>query len=344
MVWIAGKSDFIFTFVALNQIKAVDRGKGNFIKLLANLPIGWRINRNDWTIIPGRQYKGILEALFGLYYIGLPPASVHRFSFVHERPNPDIGNKTPSSEWLLRDEDEEETDFLLFDFPHSYVIPDIEFRNQFRGDIMFTGQFYALKPVVAIYTRGGKFFELTRQYVEAAVIDKLREMSYSDFLLESKDSDSPLSRQIRNILNPHLQDDPNPHLPESAGLDMYAGFISRFDASDKRQEEALAARALAELEGQGKVAAAEKAAEVLTISSQAELEADRRRAEGKAADLEAILRVLADNARGADPNVLARAAADIVAVTKMSDPRSNVRAWASAGGVLGLSADNSKNR
>lgn len=321
--WQMAKRDFLFTFLALGEIKVVDSGEGNPVKVLANLPEGFSVNNME--IVERPKSKTWLESKFGLFWMGIPPASIHEFEFTHERINPSIGRDTPSSQWIERDDEPKKTKVLLWEIPHSYLITGVEFKDQFQADVLFQSRSRVVKPLTATHLRKGKFIDYMAEYVNAGVIEKLRQFDFLDFSQNiPKNDGSDLSKDMLKKINPEL--------PNAVGLKMVGGFVSRFEATEE-EKKALEAKKKAELEGQALVEAAAQAtiragkeAEKLQVEAVAQQLADTTKALGQTAVLSTALDLMKAKYPNADDNTILHMATQFAITTKLSDPKSPVTA------------------
>ena len=341
-VWQLAKADIMWTFVPLGEIKAVVRGDGNPIAMLANLQ-GYRVN-SRMEIDEGFPYKNTLQKKWGLYWMGFPPAKIQGFWFVHERANPEIKANTPPSEWIKRDPEAKEETSLLWEIPHSYVIPAVEFADGFQADVMFESRSRVVKPLTAIFIRKGKFIDFMADYVNAGVIEILRDYDYNDFMTMPKTEKSELAKAIVENINLDGK------LVEAVGLVMIGGFISRFEAP-KELTEAIEAEKKAELAGKASieeakqsVIKAEQEAKKRQIQAEATRKAAMTEAEGQIAVFNAILKSIRAENPGisqAEALSMTRDAIQLAIATKFSDPTSPVVVLGGKG-VLNLSQKEKK--
>src|SRR3989344_8896212 len=305
--WQLSKNDVFFTFVGRGGIRTVDRGESNVIRILANLTDH---HVENMKITKDEPKRNLLEKYFGLYWIGIPPATVHEFQFVHERMNPNINENTPVSEWIMRDERPTPTKELLWEIPHSYLVPGVELADGFRVNVLFNTRSQVVDPVIALYVRRGQFIDYMAQYVRNGVIGVLSMYTITEFRNANKDENSDLAKRILATIDPpgDMQG-----LLEAVGLTVIGGFVSHWDASDKTEAEALAAEKKAELDGKGRVAAAKK-----------DREAAMTLAQGQMAGLDAALEIIKKRTPGIDEATALREANALAIATKMSHPESPV--------------------
>jgi hypothetical protein len=318
--WQIAKHDILFTFVGLNEIKIIVSGEGNPVEVLANLE-DYRVE--NMMIIPGKPKQTWFQKKYGLYFIGFPPRKIHEFEFTHERLNKNLNKNTSSEEWLERDSSPKKTKVLLHVIPHSYLIQDVDFTDNFKADLLFETRSRVVNPLTAVFTLRGNFIDFAKQYVESAVIDILGEMSYEDFRGLDKSDGSDLSKDILEKIFTQVK--------EAVGLEMFGGFISRFDPN-KEQQAALAAQETARLEGEARVESAKKDVEVAReralmtqIDADAQLLAANTIAKGQVAVLTKALEAIREgNPSGLDANIAAQVAGSVAVSTNMSHPKSPV--------------------
>ncbi|MBA3732828.1 hypothetical protein H0W91_00440 [Patescibacteria group bacterium] len=329
--WQMAKADILFTFIGIGEIKMVDRGVGNFWKILANLP-GHHVEGEKIVEDSKEEHtKSYLEKRYGLYFIGFSPAKLHEFEFVHERINPDIKKGMPPDEWIKRDDHAQKTTTLLWEIPHWYLVSGVEFHDQMSGELLFNCMSRVTRPVVAIYLRRGQFIDYSAQYVNGAVIDSVRNENFSDLqglqkmesAIKEEGGKTPLSEEIVSKVNVLLED--------AVGLKMQWGFISQYDASDKSDQKALEARKVAQLEGEAKIETAKQAvaiskqtAKQTNIEAKAQLKADEIKSKGQMSGLEAALNIIKERFPDIDPSEALQRATELAVATKMSHPQSPV--------------------
>ncbi len=345
--WQLAKQNVFFTFVGVGQIKTVDRGENNLINAVANVP-GFRVS-NDLKIVEEADRKNFLEKNFGLFWIGIPPAKVHTFEFVHERANPKITKDTPVEEWIDRDKVAKQSDYILWEIPHSYLILGAELQDNFKVDMLVETRSRTIDPKVALYLREGKFIDYMRQFVEASVNVAVRKYTIEEFRSMDKLENSELAQKIRDGVN-SVQVEGLGGLLYAVGMETISAFVSKWDSSDKSDEESLHLRKKAKLAGEAAIEAAERAAEqavhdgkkIVTLAT-AQRDADVLRAEGRAADLSQALKAIKAEASGVDSNVAVRHASAVTIATKMSDKDSPVRVLGGGAGVMvGLEPEKEK--
>ena len=324
--WQLARGDVFWTFIQLGQIKAIDRGVGNNIAVLANLKTH---QVSGFEVISELPQKTFLEEKFGMYWIGFPPATVHVFEFVHERVNPGIGKETSSTEWIVRDKVSKQTSSLFWEVPHAYRFFGVELRDGFKVDVLFETRSQVVLPLTALYLRGGQFIDCAAQYVEAAVTGTLREFGSEDFRAASKKEGSDLA--VRIIENVGAVSVRNAGLLEATGLVMIAGFISRYEVSDKTEEKALAQKQQARLKGEADILdaklKADKAGEEgrrIERLAQSQKIADETAAIGQVAVFNTILESIMRGNPNVDPTVALEQATALAIATKMSAPTSPV--------------------
>lgn len=342
--WQLAKLDVFWTFLALGEIKAVVSGEGNPIAILANLQ-DHHVEKME--IVEGSPKKTFLQKRFGIYRIGWPPAKIQEFEFTHERINPEIGPKTLSSDWIKRDSMPKKTKVLLWDIPHSYMIPSIEFADQFQADVLFESRSRVVKPLIAIFIRKGKFFDFMAEYVNAGVIEVLREIPYSEFIKQEKTDGSNLSQSILAKINLKVASSDDSRLLKSVGLNMVGGFISRFEAP-REITEALEAQKKATLAGKARIEAAkqdadkavEEARRIQTLA-EAKRAAAITEAEGEAAFFKTILGSVTHPAMNDEiATRMVESATQLAVATKFSNPESPVIALGTT--MIGVQAREKK--
>jgi len=302
-----GKGPLVF--VKRNWIMVVEDGD-NPVRLLANLPDGWRTKKMKiFQFSDTNRTSGLLESL-GLYWKGFAPSKIKEFPFIHERVNPKLKEDTVSGEWIERDPEPVPTKHLLFDMPHWFLVPGVEFACGFRADILVETQTRVIDPLVAIYNRNGKFFEIMNSLVNSAVINKCRLMTYKQFVAEDTDATSDFSKEE---MIPSI----GPTLLELAGLEIYKFFVYRYDASNKEQERLMQEEAAAQIR----------------------LAVAKLDAQGGVADLTESARALkAELGPSADPNLIAQIVGDVAVAERIR--KSNLQA-VGAGGLVGLTGKKS---
>ncbi len=255
-----------FTMVGRNKIKSIDSGDGNPKKALANLPKGWvavglKVMKGVEKINP---FMKVLRR-YGIFWKGLPPAKVHVFKFIHERVNPKLKDDTDVADWIQKDPEPVDTDYVLFDKPHWFAVPGVEFSDGFRANILIEVQTQTVDVGVSIYDREGKFFDVMNSQVQAATISICRLMTYDDFTKMDADAKSKFNEELVDSLSDIL--------PQLSGQQASNAFIYRYDASSKEEEQLRRASAQADIElgvakkrAQGQIADITEAAAALKLA------------------------------------------------------------------------------
>ncbi len=343
--WQMAKQGVFFTFVGLGQIKTIDRGENNLIRVVANVPL-YHVSY-DMKVVEGSDRKNFLEKQFGLFWIGVPPAEVHTFEFVHERANPKITKDTPVEEWIDRDTKAKRSDYILWEIPHTYLVLGAELKDNFRVDMLVETRSRTVDPKVALYLREGKFIDYMRQFVEASVNKVVREYTIEEFRGLDKLENSEFARKIRDGVNSAFVAGLG-GLLDAVGMKTISAFVSKWDSSDKTEEQALQLRKKARLAGEAAIETAERAAEqakhdgqrIVTLA-EAQRQADILHAQGRAADVEEVLKAIKAQVPDANSTDVVRNATAVAVATKMSDPKSPVRVLGS-GVMIGLDPEKEK--
>lgn len=326
--WQLAKVGVFFTFVGTGKIKTIDRGKDNLIMILENID-GYGPDARG-HIVPGGDKKTWLQNEYGLFWIGIPPAEVHKFEFIHQRLNPNINDDTPSSQWIVRDNAPQETDELLWEIPHTYRVTGVELKDGFHVDLLFNTRSRTISPEIALYLRGGKFIDYQAQYVEAGVNAVLGKLESVFFREADKSEGSVIAEAIIKAINESTGSQAQPLL-DAVGMEVVGGFISRWQPSDRSEEEALRKMKKATLEGEAAVElarldadkATQEARRIGTIA-QAEAQADATRATGQIAGLAAALETIKRLYPDLDNETALREANALAIAIKMSDKDSPV--------------------
>ncbi len=342
--WQLAKVGVFFTFVGTGKIKTIDRGKDNLIMILENIDGYGPDARGHIVLVPGGDKKTWLQNEYGLFWIGIPPAKVHKFEFIHQRLNPNINDDTPSSQWIVRDNAPQETDELLWEIPHTYRVTGVELKDGFHVDLLFNTRSRTISPEIALYLRGGKFIDYQAQYVEAGVNSVLSKLESVFFREADKSEGSVIAEAIIKAINESTGSQAQPLL-DAVGMEVVGGFISRWQPSDRSEEEALRKMKKATLEGEAAVElarldadkATQEARRIGTIS-QAEAQADATRAKGQTAGLEAALETIKRLYPDLDNATALREANALAIAIKMSDKDSPVTVIG-AGVNIGVTPD-----
>ncbi len=330
--WQLAKANIFFTFVGTGKIKTVDRGRDNLVRVLEN--VSDHHLDDHWHIVSGENLKSLLEREYGLYWVGLPPSTTHRFSFVHERVNPDINDDTPSSEWIIRDAQAKETDELFWEVPHTYRITGVELSDGFHVDLLFNTRSRVVVPETALYIRGGQFIDYMAQYVESGVNAVLCNFDAVTLRTTDKSEGSQITIDIIRAINESTSNNPNfPAQPllEAVGMKVVGGFISRIQSSDKSEEEALRKKKKAILDGEAAVEtaklevkkAAEEATRITTLAK-AQADADGLRAVGQVSGLTAAMEAIKLKFPDIDDATALAEAGALARTIKLSDKDSPV--------------------
>lgn len=334
--WQLAKAGIFFTFVGTGTIKTIDQGRDNLVRILENID-GYGVG-DDGRITDDKNVgksKNWLERNYGLFWIGFPPSEVHKFSFVHERTNPNIDENTPPSKWVQRDQAPKETDELLWEIPHSYVILGVELCDGFSVDVMFNTRSRVVDPRTALYLRQGRFIDYQAEYVQAGVISALKDnldnlpLDSERFRVTDMHEGSALCAKIVERINSSVQG--NQALVEAVGMTVVGGFISRWEPSDKTEKEALRKKKKAILDGEAEVETArldakkaeEEARRIDTIA-RAQAAADEARSHGQIAGLKSALAAIKEMYPGIDDKTALEQATALAISIKMSDKDSPV--------------------
>ena len=288
-IWNAAKEKFLWAFVPRNKILLTDMGPGNPYKVL-----GIRPKMLSW---------------FGIYWIGFPPATVHLFPLVHERVNKEMGPNTDSDKWIIRDPEAVLTDYLERNVTHWVKVPGVEFKGGQRADILFEYQatFVTEEDArVAVYDRGGKFYDSANSVFHSATISVCGTMTYEEFMNAREDANSDFCKGIRNIVNETAT--------KLSGLTIDLTFVYRFDASSTAE---------------AKLARAKQQAEI-------EAEAAKLAAKGKVADIDEAIKSIKEQLPDADPTTIVEVVGRIAAISRLSEMK-NLQAI--GGAMLGLTPD-----
>ncbi len=330
--WQLAKRDILWTIIGRGQIRTVDSGEGNPVAYLSNLP-GHHVNSKGKVLPEDGPRKTFLQEQYGMYWIGLPPHTVHEIEFVHERANPNVNKDTPSSQWMIRDKEPTKSKFLLWEITHTVVISDVDFRDRFQGDIKLECRSRVVDVEVALYLRRGQFLDYAKTYFEAGALEWLRKFDWIQFSVdEPKMSGSKLMNNIFNSINSIVPEGGIEvgGMAASAGIQALDGFISRWEPNAE-QKQALKAQEKAKLEGQAgietatqAVLQADQAAKKLQIEAEADLKAEQTRAAGQNAVFNALLEVITQKNPQVDFNTALHMATQLAIATKMSDPKSPV--------------------
>jgi len=332
--WQMKKNDILWTSLGFGQIKSIDSGEGNPVKMISDLP-GHYINSDMEVVEGGPPRKTFLEKNFGMYWIGLPPHTVHDVTFTHERINQNISKSTPSTQWVQRDKEPTTSKYLLWEIPHTVVITDLDFRERFQGDILLEFRSRIVFPKVALYLRQGKFLDYAKEYFKAGAQEQLRKFDWIQFSVdEPKMSGSDLLKAILATINSIIPRNKDEGLAASTGIVVLDGFISRFEPNEETKK-FLEAQEEAKLTGQAAIETATQAVEQakqaalkLQIEAEAALKAAQTEAAGQTAVFNTILESILARAKSAGTEIdfptALQTAAQLAIATKMSAPDSPV--------------------
>ena len=280
---IAWKTDHLpqaalmFMTIETGDIKFIDKGQTN-AKIYINIP--GKVLRNG-EIVDGDSEadKTFLQKHFGQYFIGIPPfRTLHTFPIVKERENQDIKPGMAPEDWIDRDDGAVTVSELRWRFPRPVLIPDVEFKDKIRGNILVLCNFEVERPLIPIYILKARFFEILASYIRIAVVNYCQTMAFNDFVIEADKRDG--GNMSKDIINGVVKDKDgnvmpgelclNSRLAQEVGIKITSLGVPQYNASKTEEQEALEAAELARLQGLATVAKAQKDAEALIIATTAQ--------------------------------------------------------------------------
>ncbi len=250
----------------------------------------------------------------GLYWIGVPPFfHLHTFKIVKEVEN--LSGKTPD-EWI-KDKGEEMVRSLRFIFPRPFVQRTVELGDRIPVDLLLLTKFQVVDPYTPVFLFKGKFFELAGAIVIAAVTDVLKNLSLDEFVHAEKGEVGGILKGLKDpagLLNKELE--------KQTGLRLVGISIPQYDPSDKAVREAMNAERIAQEQAKAKVAEAEGHAAQLKIRVEADASAQERLARARGTRIRETVATLASSL--ANPDVVARGAADVLEMEAATSPDSKL--------------------
>ncbi|MES3005286.1 MAG: hypothetical protein V4690_04280 [Patescibacteria group bacterium] len=299
--------------IARNHIVTVDKGKGNPTKMLANLPPGYVVKGME--IVKGdpswNPFASFLRS-FGLFYKGWPPLEVHEFPFLHERINPSLNEEKPE-EWIERDKAPVPTRHLLWDKQHDFMIPGVEFKGGMSANIMINARFLSKRPLVSIYDREGKFFDVMKPIIHGAVIGIASLKVYKEEFSEANSKErEAFTESVLEFLRK------NDLLVSQTGQEMMSLVISRHKPVTKEQEKLLLLKEEAKIRRQAAI-----------IDAQADT-----------ADVTEMIKAVKRQLKDAKTEQVIELVRDLAVATRMKEAGSQAM---NVGAMLGMGLSNNKN-
>lgn len=328
------RKDVFFTLLASNEMKFVVSGEGTLEKILLNLDEyrieNGEIKSNKWTDPNGDPQttdvkKPILARLFGIWWVGIPPfRKIHSFSIEKQKEKDVITENDKPEKWIVKGETEP-TESLRFTFPRPFVLIGAELKDRLTINLLVICKFEVVKPAIPVFVFKGKFFDNAGSILKGAIIDKCSELNINEFVEKPKG-------EIKGLLS-DLKDsdgDLNKALVSQVGIRLVGISIANYDPSDKEVVKAITQNALAKQKGDADITKAEKDAKATVITATAEKTAQNLLTEARAERIKQTVANLL--ATGADANIIARAAADILRTEAVAGEKSKITTWVDGGG------------
>lgn len=229
---------------------------GTIMQVLDNLNDGYYFNTTTRVVDDKngrgpRRVKGILEHLFGIFWISVyyPTIRVHEFSVTADKIKPrDVIEEKKLSVRNWVDTKKKKTTYLRFRFQHPVSVLDIDLvADKWRVDLIIMLDIMVIDPVAYVFDYKGSILEQVDAAVVIAVTDffrsiidpttnKTKDLAYGDFVAIPKGRESDLAKAILK-----LKED----LVQRFGVSIEAAWTQAEGLSPEDHEEQQAAKAKA---------------------------------------------------------------------------------------------------
>jgi hypothetical protein len=239
-----------------------------------------------WVIRRFVRYS--IRRKYGIFWISLfyPIWSLHTFKItkarVHEGAIADE-SRPLEERWIERDKEPVEVSSLLWQIPRPIVLSGVEFKDRLTADLGIRIILQVIVPEIPVFTFEGKFFSHIEGMIQSAIVDYCRtEYTLQEFISKKPaGSGSDFFARVLSQLNVSGQNRPQGMI-ERFGIQIINGWIEVIEPNDTEIIEALRAREIKSLKGDGIIAEAEKAATAAIATAHGVAEALRIEGEGKA--------------------------------------------------------------
>ena len=302
------KDDLFFTFLESGNIKYFRHGD-TVVDIIGDI--------NDEKV-EGRDLKPasktLLERMFGLYWVGIPPyANVLKFKVSRRKEREETTGKPPT-EWIM-DLGEREVDSLRRAFPRPILLEKAELGSAKPGeakdrqtvDMLVVGKFVVVDAHIPIVELKGDFWELLTGLFRAAVLDIVERTGTMDAFIEANKGGGTDSI-LYELWKP--DSDFNKVLVEKTGLKLVGAAIPQWDPSDEAVRKAMQLRFVAERERERDLIIADTYKQTRAINAEADALAEERIAKARGVRVRETAAGLA--ATLADQNVVAQATASVL--------------------------------
>ena len=217
--------------------------------------LGWLKNTLRLLNIK-RWFRNYLRTKWGFFWVSIlwPVRRVYELNIERARLRddyPEKGARVRLREMIEREK--KPAKFLLWQFPRPILVPDVEFKDRFKADIVVMTQCRVVVPQIPAFVWKEKFFQLLESSVEGSVLDYARKLTFAEFVEEKETK--PGSQFFLGVISPL-----NRKLIELQGIHIFDGWIKDYElsAEDQKAAQALKARQIASLEGDAEIVRADK--------------------------------------------------------------------------------------